>query len=244
MGDYISESGSGVYRAGENHAALLPWNYDGDRTPILYGHAYGASALSILTGAAYWTAFPTRLRLPLVAGDLGGASLFGNPTAVSAVDDLRTFAQKQTAPNIGGKSGDVLLFGGSMGAQTLLNWTRQHLTDVAAILAVIGVPDVEAARANNRNGIAAAIEAAYTDNAGWQAARPTSNPIEYAADLAAIPCMWWYSTNDPYYTVAEVNALAAAWGANLELHSLGAVGHTFGGLDVDACVEFIAAHTP
>lgn len=153
----------------------------------------------------------------------GGHHTWGNDSVIDHMDDCWTYLQSRFGAT------EVIVMGGSMGTVSALTWARQNIADVAAMILSLPIPDVEAVRAADRGGFASEIEAAYTNNAGWQAARPTHNPIEFADELAGIPIRLDYSDTDNIGTMSETFDLAAAIGSSADLFSIGAIGHSFVG---------------
>lgn len=220
---------------------LVPRTQPTAKRAVLYAHQNGSNARTVLGGVQpYFDVIPNALHTPLVSCDDGGVSTWGNDAALTSRTNL--FNWVPTA-SLGVTTDKVVLFGGSMGTIVNWNWARANLSKVAAIVSVIGIPDVEAARAGNRNSVAQGlVETAYTNNAGWQAARPTHNPIQFAASLAGIPMLDFYSEDDPFSTPAEHQAFAAAVGSSCTTVSMGAVQHTFFGLDIERMRDFIAQY--
>jgi hypothetical protein len=115
-------------------------------------------------------------------------------------------------------------------------------TKVSAVLACIPAFDPEYVRNNDPNGSLlnkTAIEANYgvgTVPAGKQA-------YSRGADFAAtgIPLQLWYSTTDTFTPLASTQTFITASGC--DAHSLGAVGHTYLGVDTQVAAAFLAAHT-
>jgi pimeloyl-ACP methyl ester carboxylesterase len=233
----VRSKGTGIYRASERH--ILRTSDEGRRNATTVGilALHGAG-----NDASFVDEFPPAIELAargyLVLGiDAGGLTAWGTDTAIAAVSDGRTYLQAN-----GAASGEIVLLGSSMGSMTALNWLRANPTLVACAALALPIPDVEAVRANNRGSLQAGIEAAYTDNAGWQTARPTHNPTEYVAALvtAAVPIRLDYSTSDTIGLPAETEAFASALGSIATLDSMGAVGHSFAslsGIDVADWVE-------
>jgi Alpha/beta hydrolase family len=231
--------GSGIYHAGEGHAELHSrlFGRDGSESGILFAHGAGNSGLSALTPGNFhrYNARALGARWPVIAADLGGTSTFGNDTFIDRCAEARTFLEA----SIGADSdGGLFLVGASMGT-TICNYARQHLADVKAIALLLGPPDFEAARATNRQSLQAPIEAAYGNNAGWQAARPTHNPLEFADELAGIPIKCWYGDVDTTVLPSEVEAFAAASGA--ELREVPGE-HATAVIPTDEVLAFLAAH--
>lgn len=176
---------------------------------------------------------------PVICGDCGdtasavgqvdGPGVWGSDAAQTKASSYVTWLQN----TFGAKAGKIGLLYGSHGCALAYAWAKANTSKVQLIAGAIGTVDVEDIRANNRgtgSGYQASIEAAYTDNAGWQAARPTHNPTELVASLGAVPQLDYYSDTDPICVLATHQAFATAAGVNLEQHSLGSVGHATTGL--------------
>lgn len=235
--------GVGLYRASEAHTLFRPRIYPLERAGIIHCHGWAASdPVPLAVTAAYLTTYrdePSALArrgFVSIAADLGGGETFGNATGDAGMDDALTYLRAN-----GASDDPVGLLGGSMGGQTACVWARQHLASVECIALLVPGLDVEDIRVNDRLGAQAAIEAAHTDNATWQAARPTRNPIEFADELADIPIRIWYSTDDDVCLPEFVTAFAAAHG-NTTLTSLGAVGHNGLVADGDEIAEWMDTH--
>lgn len=173
-----------------------------------------------------------RRRFICVGTDSG--STWGNDTAMAYYADghdiLQRLPSSLTASGTAGagaKAGKIGLYGNSMGGTGALNYAKRHLAQISCIALVCPAVDVELFRATNGGGFGtASVEAAYTNNATWQAARPTRNPVEFAAELAAIPIIIFSASDDPLIPPSTHTAFAAAHG-NTEIVNMGAVGHTF-----------------
>lgn len=219
--------------AGEFAFVVKPMNYkaNGNQRGFIYCPGKAAGGYNVVgAGFVYELA---RRGYPVICGDFGdtptaigkndGPGVWGNDAAVTKLGTYKTFLQTQ----LGAKAGKIGLLYGSHGCALAYAYAAANPTQVQMIAGAIGTCDVEDIRANNRASHQASIETAYTNNAGWQAARPTHNPVEVAATLT-IPQLDYYSTDDPTCTAATHAAFAAAAGSNMTQRSMGAVGHTFG----------------
>lgn len=178
-----------------------------------------------------------RRGVPVASGDYSSPAHWGNDAAIASMPAVLNALAAVAGP---AGVGRVRLIAVSIGAALALNWARQNPTRVAAIALLTPAVDVEDIRANNRAASAAEIEAAYGGAAAWQTARPTHNPVEYAAALTDIPIAVWRSGDDPTCVPARVDAFAAAAGA--DVHDLGNVGHSAGTLNGDDVADFLLAH--
>jgi dienelactone hydrolase len=233
----------GLYAPSEACSLLTPKERRMGARPVLYAHAYNTDGGSVDTGASYWDFVPERLGATLAAGDFAGPATFGVDAATDAMEACRVAVSGGGGRVGGGIANDkAVIYGGSMGTTAAMNYARRFPARVACVVAVLPVMDVEDVRANNRSNLAAPIEAAYGGLAGWNAARPTHNPIEFAASLAGVPMLLCYSTNDPIALAGFVASFAAAVGPSCTTLSMGAAGHTFFGLDLAAVAAFITPY--
>lgn len=207
--------------------------FHGDRRPggipIVLCHGYIATADQWYDAASGAPLVPTRVAdqhgLTCVGAADGGTAPWGNAAAMTSIDNLVTWA----AANHGTKTDEVALYGGSHGAMTALNWAMRNEGKVAAL--VLTIPAVSLQGLHDRDpaglGIAASIEAAYTNQAGYLAALPTRDPshannlpvTKRLADRTRI----WYSSNDNVVAAAEVTSYAGATGTPAT--NMGAQGH-------------------
>lgn len=239
-----------LIRAGEYAVIIKPRLWAADQTvpTVIYAGGYSAGGYNLLGFFAYVEL--ARRGFCVVASDLGdtpsqlggsGASTGGpgvwgydHGNFNNKVDEVVAFCENKlrTKPN------SVIAMGGSHGGG-LLNWVRVNQSKVECGLFVIPVLDFEDVRANNRNGYAASVEAAYDGNTNWQTLRPTHNPVEYAGELSAIPTRIYASENDPICIYGRAQAYAAAAGSNTELISLGNINHTTSGMPWSSAVDWI-----
>jgi pimeloyl-ACP methyl ester carboxylesterase len=233
----VRSHGVGVYRATERHILRTSdkGRRDASRIGVIALHGVTASATFV---DLYPVANELASRSYLVVGvDAGGTTTWGNDASLAAVSDARTWLLAN-----GAAAGQVVLLGASMGSVVGLNWLRANPTLVACAQFALPIPDVEAVRAANRGGLQAGIETAYTNNAGWQAARPTHNPVEYQASLVGgAPVRLDYSTDDTIGLPAEATDFAADVDV-VEAYSMGAVGHTYTSIDKVAVADWVEAN--
>lgn len=221
----------------------LSWhaNNPSNKPAVLYAHGRGGTARDWFEPSIYpfLKAF-IDAGYPLVANDLGGTTNWGNNTAITRLDQTRTFAQ---GSEIGAKSGKVVLFSVSMGGLAVCNWARQNKANVACI--VMTVPATELEYYHNNDLLpdvneAAEIESAYGGLTGYNNSLATHSPINYAAEIADLPIAIHYNTDDTMASPARIEAFGAAVGA--EMHpTLG--GHTLNNLNMSQVISFINTHT-
>lgn len=230
----FASRGVGEFQASQAHQFLASRFYKSGDVGVVWCPGVGNSERTFYE-TLFGVAAPIAEQYPTCS--FGASGTWGNDASIA-----RTEAMRSWLPGRFGTAGSGLyLVGISHGAAIALNWARQHLSLVKAVALMIPAVDVEDIRANNRgNNYQASIETAYTDNATWQAARPTHNPLDYAAELTALPIKAWYSDDDPICLASRVAAFAAASGC--ETQSIGAHGHDASNVDGQQVADFFAAH--
>lgn len=219
------------YNAAELAVTMLPtnWKADGTVPAVIFCHGYSQDEttpyLSQLTGQV-----PLLNRLadkyPVVVGSQGStAGLWGNDTMMTFISNTRTVMQGAT---VGAKAGKVILVGVSMGGLGILNWAKANPTLVAGVIIIIGVIDPEDIRANDRGGLAAALNTQYGGLYVDSTQKANKNPAYMATQGAYtnIPIQIWYDTNDLIIPQSITTTFATNNGANTNIYSVGALGHT------------------
>jgi pimeloyl-ACP methyl ester carboxylesterase len=196
-------------------------------TPIVLCHGYNVGALQWYNaeGEMAHRACET-FDITAIGADLGGTSTWGNAASITALDALITWA----GTNYNTSTSKVALYGTSHGALTALNWAMRNPSKVAAM--ALTIPAVSLQGIHDRDpaslGLAAAIDTAYTNHAGYLTALPTRDPstatnLRTLRDLGPITRIW-YSTNDNVIDPTEVTTFASGTGSTLT--SIGAQGHS------------------
>lgn len=241
----ITSRSVGVYRASETCVTCISNYYkpNGTVRGVIWCHGANATADGVYTDAV---GFPARALAeagyPVVYADLGGASPFGNDTAIAAITDAKTFLQADPATTVGGlkaKAGGVYLAGVSMGTLAL-NWARANPSSVLGAAFAIPVLDLQATYVNNPNGLRTSIQTAY--GVTYPTALPglsTHSPVAYPTDVTGFPVKLWAASDD---TVGQNLTACQSWqtavGSNVTVVSLGAVGHALTGLTGQEWVAF------
>lgn len=244
----------GTVIPGENCFILNNRNYRADGTVpgFVYCGAYSAGAWN-LTFAGFALELARR-GYPVIAGDCGdtpsavgrtdGPGCWGTDANQLKLDAYRAYLQG----TMGARVGKIGLLYGSHGCALAYNWAKAHPNDAFCIAGAIGTCDLEDIRANNRGGgggFQASIESRYGGNDAWQSARPTHNPVEFAATLN-VPQLDYFASDDPICMASTHEALAAG-NPYLTQVEMGAVGHLFTGLfprtatHVDAFADWVEA---
>jgi alpha-beta hydrolase superfamily lysophospholipase len=245
--EWVASWGTGAYFTGETHLLMVPtqWDRTSDRRLVI--RARGGSASTPFTDQNFcdhwcWAGYPV---LTCDLGSSGGAGgKYGNDTVVGSLASNGRIekAWDWAKSNLAIHDDGFILDGGSRGAVDALNYLVRFPSKVVACTLTIPVLEAEDIRANNRANQQAIIEAAYTNNAGWQAARPTRNPVEIADDVAAVgvPLKMWTSENDDICLDQFADAFEQDSGC--ERASLGAVGHTVNGWDPTQLHDFVEGY--
>lgn len=212
------------------------------KTGVILAHGALATADYFLTDsdARQLADRITMRQIPGVATDLGGQLTWGNDTLVSRMNDTLTFFNS----NLGARTDRVVVVGLSMGGTSVLNWIRNwsandyaNLSKVAAIALFVPAVDVNDIYVNDRMGLAASIDNAYSGSGGWVANQATADPANFASGYSSVPIRIWYSGDDPII----IPSIVEAWGANAgaTLTNIGNVGHTINGVDFEDVASWI-----
>jgi len=247
--------GVGRYATGEADVLITRRTYrpDGTRRGIIYCHGAGERAISLLNSNSNKTEeavlFQTLAEagFPLVACDLGTGTgtttgdSWGNTNAQARVADAITWLQ---SPSGGGaKTGQVLMLGISMGNSTMINYAKNNPSNVAAMVGIIPVSDLDDIRNNDRNSYRSWIDTAY--GVTYPAALPAgANPATSYSGAVGIPYKTWYAADDTIVMASTVLALTAAIGGTAT--SVGNLGHSnaaVGAVPISAVIDFFLAHS-
>lgn len=217
---------------GEWIADLAPVDYARDATirGLIIDHGAAQDAFLAMTRSAAGSALDLHgqyalvcelaRNFPMVVPDLGGGQTWGNDTAINAVGQARTFLHGAG----GAKAGKDVLVGVSMGFLAAMNYARAFPGNVAGVVGILPVSDLNDIVTNNRGGFAGNVHAAYGGTYVEAVHGLTHNPTNYAATIT-VPVRLYYAINDTIVIPSTVTGLAAAIpGATAT--SLGALGHT------------------
>lgn len=208
----------GAYTANELSIEVYPAN-EGTvgKIPIIWCHGFSLLSLpaQVIAGAPYWERFgliAERSGCPVIAADLGG-NAWANSTSRTLFGTLRTWA----AANIGVR-GDKFFSGGeSMGSLLALNMAWRAPVECVGYWVRAPIVAMQTFHDANPGGLAASMEAAFTNLAGLVAAYPTVDP-SVAANRNALATFGprgridW-TDQDEFIAPAIPMAYAAAVGA-------------------------------
>lgn len=214
-----TSKGFGQVQAAEGHVLGIPdrWAYSQEkRGVIVLRGASGDHMASFGDVLGY-----AKAGFPAIACDFGSTSgvLWGNDTALARIDAAWAYLKSQ----LNAKPDKVGLAAGSGGCINAFNWAKRNLGSVAAIAGVIPGISLVDIHDNNRNSLAANVEAAYGGAAGYAAAVAARDPNAWAASLAGPPIKLWYSSDDPVAIPSFVGPFATATQA--QTVNMGPLGH-------------------
>ncbi len=156
----------------------------------------------------------------VVVSEWGGPTTFGNDTNRSRITEGIAAARA----NLNVTDDPVTIVGLSMGYGEAAAYALANPSEVKAIAGLIPGLDWNDLKANNRLGLAAALNAAYGGNYDDAVHGPTRSPIRFS-NSPALPTKLWIADNDTVIPAAISSAYLAARPA-IESQSLGAFGHT------------------
>lgn len=228
VGGYVASEGS-VLSVGRLYKP------DATRMGVLYIHGAGEAAESPFTGSnvnktgeyAIMAALAAA-GYPVLSCDLGvpaagitNANAWGNPNCLTRIGQAITYLQG-AGEYRGAKTGKVLLLGVSMGNCGAVNYAAANPSNVAGIVSIIPVWDVEDIRTNDRGSYRASIGSAH--GVTYPTALPAGrNPKDNAASLnGVVPYKCWYAADDTIAIAsAAIAGAAAAGGAAVDVGNLG-----------------------
>lgn len=205
---------------------------NGDRRAAVYCHPMGTGMVDLAGVAALdgQRALLTALAeagYPVAASDMGYMSIgsgWGNAAQQTRTGELDAWA----AAGAGGSTAPRVVVATSAGAAGAVNYYGKapgHVADVAAMVLVLPVWDLDNAYQTDPGGARASIEAAH--GVTYDDPLPAgASPKDNTALLDGIPTRIYYATDDPICDGDIAADMAAAFGDNAEAISLGALGHT------------------
>lgn len=216
---------------------------DATKPAVLYLHGRAATGTQ-LVDPNWALASATALAeggYAVVSPLCGSMTNWGNDAAQTKVGDAKTYAQDTAATNpLKAKTGKVGLLGASMGGLLALVWALNNPTLVACVGLIDPVVDLAYEHDNNVGGLAAEIETAYTNLAGYTAAVAAHDPMQHTASYVGVPIKMWYSSDDTVAVTARQQAFIAATGC--QSVALGAVGHSGATVDGAQVTAFFQAN--
>lgn len=203
---------------------------DGTRTGIVCCHSGTARAgTGALATSGISTAFPqiqswlADCGWPVVTPDLGGDTAC-NDTGSSRVAEARAWLQ---ASPRSAKPGKVILLGWSEGGGTAMKYALDNPGNVAAMVLLQPLSDLQDIVTNNRGGFAALVNAAYSGGYSDGTYGADHNPKLFASTLAAanIPAWVAYATDDAVVIPSSVAAVVSGLGSTATVGFTSTGGH-------------------
>lgn len=234
-----SSRGVGQYVASETHRVVWPLQARDGRKLLVYvqgshGTAdttYNAERADIeaLAEAGYVVAL-CDLSQTTTQGTFGNGNAAGGTGAQGRIAQLQTFMLGSDAPLTA--TGPMRMVAGSGGVAAMLNYARANPSNVAAMVGIGPLVDLEDLYENRTDGSVtqAEIDTAYGGDVTTSYATHNPSAPGNQAALADIPLKLYYSTDDPYIPAETVTNYQSLYGANCEIESLGAIGHSDAGV--------------
>lgn len=217
----------GKIASGEVHVAMLPKSAGpgSKRRLIILNHGANQSAETaamLSTPGLGICASLVRAGFAVMSISATGLQHWGNDGAIARLTAAKAWAEA----NLPVKTDGIGLLGFSMGNLLSLNWARQNVAATKAVASVIGAIDMNDIHDNDRLGSQSLIRTAYGGSEPSGGVYATHSPKEYPADVAAIPQLHMYSSDDPFVLPGITTTFCTAAGATAQ--SIGAQGHSFG----------------
>lgn len=246
MGVTVYNKGQSPFTATEANVVWLSrtWTSSPRPIPVIYGHHATGTALTPFASTADPTDAAvgriirglTSLNLAVISGDQAGTSSFSNPAALATVDAAISYLNT----TLGTRTDKVAFVTDSMGTLLAWNWALRNPTRVAAIAALLPVPNLYWLYRNGPGAIPTNIEIAFGGAAAYLAVEPEYDPAQRFDELVHIPTRLWVSEDDPVAIPANAIDFAEKVGATYT--SLGAVGHTLVGFDENEVIDWLSPY--
>jgi hypothetical protein len=212
-----------------------------NKRPCLYLHGAGNNAIELF-GWPGLDAIPPLLRYIVNHKKCSIAvptltETWGNAVTIARMDAAIAWQRA----NLGATNEPPLLIGASHGVVCAL--TYASVRNVAAVVGIIPNVDLEYIRSANVFGLRGSVDLAH--GVTYPAPLPAGkNPLTTNTHTAYhdTPIQLWYANDD----VISTNVVAYAGGHNVDLHDVGALGHSnaaIAAVDLDIMMSFIEEHT-
>lgn len=218
-------TGTGRYHSGETDTVIVANAYQGGGPLVVVCHGTAQTSVTYADTPANrrdLEYLADRGCVVVIPDFLGGNGTWGSDAALTRIDEVRTYAAATWDADLT-RMGFI---GDSSGAMDALNY---HWRNPSLVRCTAGrIPVVAADALHDRNVLLAAlINSAYTNEAGWDAAKANRDPsasgptalIEAFADDVRL----WYSTNDTIVLPSDIQAFVNLTG--VRAIPLGAIGH-------------------
>lgn len=209
---------------------------DGTKTGIICCHSGGGrAATSPYPTTSMGSGYP-RMQMwladcgwPVVTPDLSGDPCC-NDTGTARVGEARTWLQ--AAPQ-SAKAGKVILLGYSEGGGIAMKYALDHPENVAAMVLLNPLSDLQDVVTNNRGGFASLLNAAYAGGYSDAFYGAAHNPKLFAPTLAeaGIPTYIAHASDDAVVIPSTVQAVIDGLGDTVTLGLVSTGGHGDGFLN-------------
>lgn len=171
---------------------------------------------------------------PVASADLAGGSQWANDATQDRIPKLISKAQG----DLNTKTDAVIGIGLSQGVPALLRYERDHPGTFAAIVSIVGALPIDTIHDQNRSGLAAAINTAWTNSSTWETRKADADPFLNFGEHD-LPILDMAADGDDGVTLFSEHETFAAAESDVTLVNLGAVGHTGATVDVDMVRDFL-----
>jgi hypothetical protein len=233
---------TGGYTPSEKHVVMTAANYEPDMAGSAIIYCHGAGGNGFIDGADIRTDLRRYADQGHVvhAGLIGGNYTWGNAASVSAVDAILDYLEASYGADISAP----MFVADSHGASIAINWGIRNASQLGR--AILRVPAISLKTIHDTNvaGLAANMEAAYTNLAGLVAAYPTrdaNHPTFQALVISSglVPKLRiYYNAADPIINPVDVLAFSTATGVVAE--EMGGPSHApWGYFDIDEQYQWL-----
>lgn len=214
----------------------LGYKGDGTKTGIIACHSGGATAAtSAYANTGISTAYPRIQSFladcgwPVVNADLGGDPCC-NDTGTARVAEARTWLQ---ASPQSAKAGKVILLGYSEGGGIAMKYALDNPGNVAAMVLLEPLSDLQDVVTNNRGGFASLLNAAYPGGYSDGTYGAAHNPKLFAPTLATyqIPAYITFASDDTVVIPSTVQSVITSLGSTVTIGLVSTGGHGDGFLN-------------
>lgn len=216
--------GSGRTRSGDTDLFAYEPQVLG-RTGVVVCHAYSHTTATHVSPRGgrpnLWSLMRTlAANYPVVVGNQGGDN-WNNDDGRTGVGGCATAIRAASSP-ARASSGPVVLVGTSMGFTVAAGWAKSNLSDVAAIVGILPLVDLDDLWNRDWNSSRAAINTAYGGLYVPATMGAERNPMLSAGTLN-VPIRLYYAADDPGVLPATIAAFDAA-APNVTTVNLGSIG--------------------
>lgn len=225
----------GTAVAGDDTLVFRPKHMRAGLPCVVYAHALGGSGQGLLALEYGQRELADLYGIPTISTDLAGDG-WGSDTVQSRIDSCLAYM----ASRYGCDTDPFGMIAMSMGNYALFNYMANNAGKIAAAVSIIANVDLATKYADA--AFTASINAAYGGDATASIAghNPWARQAAITTGRAGAPIKAWYSSDDPYETVAKLQEFFTGIGG-VEEHNMGAIGHSGAGVSASAAAALIAS---